>query len=348
MTWQGILGHDQQVERFRRAVLAGKLPSTFLFVGAAGIGKHSFAIELAKALHCQTHADEQLLACGSCPSCRQVAAGVHPDILQVGLPEGKATIPLKLLVGDIDHRMREGFCFDMSLKPMASRWRIGVIDSAGRMGRREVQNSILKTLEEPPAHGLLILVAENEEQMIPTIRSRCQLVRFQPLASGDVRQILLDQGHLDDPERAGQLAALSQGSVGRALEMNQQDLLDFRLQFLGLLGRSDAALLDKVELVSDYVDGAAKEAYLRRERLQDAVGVAIDFYQQLMRHSAGGQVQADQPLTQAVQQKSQQQALEAEGIADQLDLCLEAQQDIRRNVNIANIIPAWLAELHTA
>ena len=98
--WHGILGHDEVVEQFRRTLAAGRLASTYLFVGPAGIGKKRFAMELARCLLCQRTADDALEACGECESCRLFAAGNHPDLEVVGLPPDKSELPIALFVGD--------------------------------------------------------------------------------------------------------------------------------------------------------------------------------------------------------------------------------------------------------
>ena len=97
MSWQGLEGHDAIVEQFRRGLAAGRLGSTFLFVGPEGIGKRSFAIKLAQSLLCESQ--RPLEPCGHCSSCVQVAAGTHPDVDFVAKPEDKSAIPLELLIG---------------------------------------------------------------------------------------------------------------------------------------------------------------------------------------------------------------------------------------------------------
>src|SRR2546423_15242501 len=106
MTGQSIRGHDRVVEKFRRALANGRLASTFLFVGPAGIGKRTFALKLAQGLLCERAPVERLEPCGECPSCHQVASLNHPDVELVSKPSDKAFIPLELLIGDAEHRMR--------------------------------------------------------------------------------------------------------------------------------------------------------------------------------------------------------------------------------------------------
>ncbi|MFP6752194.1 MAG: AAA family ATPase [Pirellulaceae bacterium] len=355
MSWCGIEGHDRVVERFRGWLRSGKLPSTFIFVGPRGSGKRSFAKQLARCLHCESHADEELQSCGECSACRQVDAESHPDIVEVALTEGKAVIPLEKIIGEIKHRMREGFCYELSLKPMYGRWRIGILDDAdalcnqaARSSQFAAANSLLKMLEEPPPQALIILVAESEQQLLPTIRSRSQVIRFQPLETDVVTRILLEKQLVEDPQRALLLSECSHGSVSRAVEMDRDDFIEFRSRLFQSLADSQAQLAEKIELVSNYVDaGGSKEAVIRRGRTREAIRLALDFYQQLMRHELGIEVQGDSLLRDIVQKRVEQGAPAAEELTNRLDICLAAETDILRNLNVGNIIPAWLAELHS-
>ena len=108
MSWHGIEGHDSIVARFREALARGRLASTFLFVGPAGIGKRTFALKLAQALLCQDRPASALDPCERCPACVQVAALTHPDLEIVGKPRDKSAIPVETFIGDREHRMQEG------------------------------------------------------------------------------------------------------------------------------------------------------------------------------------------------------------------------------------------------
>src|SRR5688572_29854914 len=235
--WQGIEGHDRIVARFRRAIEQGRLASTFLFVGPEGIGKRAFAIALARSLLCERRDDAQLDVCGICPSCVQVAARTHPDLHFIGLPEGKSSIPIKLLIGEDETRMREGLCYDISLKPFGGKRKIAIVEDADYLNRAEVANCLLKTLEEPPPRSLLILVGTSESKQLPTIRSRSQVVRFEPLSREIVERLLVEKRLVADPAEARRLAAQSEGSISRALELADPELWQFRDELLAALAR---------------------------------------------------------------------------------------------------------------
>ena len=173
MVWQNIRGHDRIIDKFRRAIGKSRLASTFLFVGPAGIGKRTFALALAKALLCERASEQQLEPCGQCPSCVQVASLNHPDVELIAKPADKAFIPLEQLIGDAEHRMRAGLCYNISLRPFSGRRKIAILDDADYLNK-EGANCLLKTLEEPPPQSVLILIGTSEQRQLPTIRSRCR------------------------------------------------------------------------------------------------------------------------------------------------------------------------------
>ena len=111
--WQGIHGHDDIVERFRHSLAAGRLASSYLFLGPAGIGKRTFAMKFAQALLCQRRHADELVACGDCESCQLQLAGSHPDLDLIGAPAGKRWLPLELFIGDRGHRNQVGLCHNI-------------------------------------------------------------------------------------------------------------------------------------------------------------------------------------------------------------------------------------------
>lgn len=344
MTWQEIQGHDQVVEQFRHAVRRGRLASTFLFVGPPGIGKHTFALKLAQALLCENSSADALDPCGRCPACAQVAARTHPDLILVAKPEDKSFIPLELLIGDREHRMREGLCHDIALKPYSGGRRIAVIDGADFLNQ-EGANCMLKTLEEPPPKAVIILIGSSEQKQLPTIRSRSQVVRFRPLPPETIAQLLVSKGLVEDPQTATRLAAMSEGSMRRALELADEALDEFRASLLTHLSDPGADAVEFAKTVGPFVDQAGKEAPPRRARLTQLAGMAADFYRQLMRCLAGLPIEGDQALVRAVQAAYTDWPGDQEAAAACLERCLEAQWQIQANANQATLIDAWLDDL---
>ncbi len=210
--FQGILGHDDVAARFRNAVCRGRLASTYLFVGPAGIGKKRFALALAKALLCQRPASDAspeadpLEPCNRCESCRLFDAGSHPDLDVVALPKDKSTLPLELFIGDKEHRNQDGLCHRIALRPFLGGRKVAIVDDADHFSQ-ESANCLLKTLEEPPPRSLMILIGTSPSKQLPTIRSRSQVVRFQPLAPELLAEILLATGVATDSEQSVRLAS---------------------------------------------------------------------------------------------------------------------------------------------
>jgi DNA polymerase III subunit delta' len=344
MSWHGIEGHDDVVEQFRRAIARGRLASSFLFAGPAGIGKRSFALKLAQAILCQARPEVSLDPCGVCPSCAQVAAGTHPDLLMVAKPEERAFIPLALFIGDDDHRRREGLCHDIAMKPSLGGRKIALIDDADYLNA-EGANALLKTLEEPPPRSMLILIGTTPAKQLPTIRSRCQLIRFQPLPVEVVAALLVSKGFVANPTEAQRLARYSEGSVERAMELADPDLWSFRNT---LYQKLSEAMLDSAGLartVAAFIDEAGKEASARRARFRQLVAFAAEFYRQLLHAQCGVSVSEDSELRTQVGAAIERGAGSREMSAARLDRCLDAAAQIDRNANQSTLIECWLDDL---
>ncbi len=326
--WHSILGHDEVVEQFRRTLAAGRLASTYLFVGPAGIGKKRVAMELARCLLCQRATADALEACGECESCRLFAAGNHPDVEVVVRPEDKSDLPIELFVGDREHRNQGGLCHWISLKPFLGGRRVAIIDDADHFNASSA-NCLLKTLEEPPPQSLLILIGTSPARQLPTIRSRAQIVRFQPLQAEEVVQILVDTGAVADREQAARLAALCEGSVERALELADPALVEFRGTFLNLLSSTAPDGIRLARAVQAFVDEAGKESARKRDRLRIVVGFAVDHYRAILRRQTGG---ADH-------------AGNSEEAAQALDACLAALEQVDRNANLGLVVQNLCEEL---
>ena len=344
MAWQGIEGHDAVVEHFRRALRRDRLASTFLFVGPAGIGKRLFALKLAQALLCP-HLDERELApCGQCDSCTLVASHTHPDLMIVQKPAQKSFIPVEAIIGDREHRMRVGLCHDIALKPFMGGPKVAIIDDADHLNE-EGANALLKTLEEPPPRSVLILIGTSAERQLPTIRSRCQVIRFGPLNAHSVGEILVSQGLVADAEQARRLAEFSGGSVERALELADDELWDFRDQLLAALAAGQLQSVALAEATCAFVDAAGKEAPLRRARARQVVRFAAEFYRQLLRAQIDAQPVGDRTLLRAVEQALSSWPGDVETATACIDRTLAALGHIDRNAHQRALMECWLDDL---
>lgn len=344
MPWHTLLGHDDVVDQFRRALARGRLASSFLFVGPDGIGKRTFAVKLAQSLLCETRPEESLDPCETCPACAQVAAGTHPDLETVAKPKDKASIPLELLIGQKEHRGREGLCHHLALKAYGGGRKIAIIDDADHLNP-EGANALLKTLEEPPPRSVLILIGTSPARQLPTIRSRCQLIRFRPLPAEVVAELLVARGLVDDADQARRLAERADGSLDRALQLSAPELWTFRGSLYGHLVRP---VIDSVRASSEvaaFVDAAGKVPAARRARLRQVMGFAADFYRHLLRAQSGAAPSADAELRGFVEESLRTTPADPERTATRLARCLEAAEQIDRNANQSTLIEAWLDDL---
>jgi DNA polymerase-3 subunit delta' len=222
MPFRDVVGHQAILTLLARATARGALPQSLIFSGPEGVGKRLAAVALAQALNCTritaaggTAADEfgaaadeaaeagQLAidACGECSACRRIAQGNHPDVL--------------LLQPDMGIDAVRDAVETAGYRPFEGRRRVFVFDDADRMSG-EIQNSLLKTLEEPPPSSSFVLVAGRPELLLPTVRSRCPMLRFGRLPMSDIERLLREREGLD-AAHAHAAAVASDGSLGRAL-----------------------------------------------------------------------------------------------------------------------------------
>ena len=199
------------------SMIRGGAPHAVLLVGPAGIGKATLALDLAAGLLC-TAGDLGTRPCGACRACRLVAAGTHPDLHRIG-PEGPGR---QVVIGGPGARARgiRDLIAELALHPVEGGARIALIDAAHRMNE-DAQAALLKTLEEPPAGVTLILCADAEEPLLPTIRSRCARLRLGPVGAREVEAILDEHG-VADPPLAARLARIAAGRPGAALAWARQ------------------------------------------------------------------------------------------------------------------------------
>jgi len=349
MAWQAttgrdaISGQDAVVEQFVRAAAVGRIGGAYLFIGPAGVGKSTVALALAKSLLCERPLPG-LVACGACASCVQADGGSHPDIDVVSKPPDRATIPLEAFIGDPEHRMREGLCWRLLLRPAIGSRKVAVILDADHLSD-EAANCLLKTLEEPPDRALIILVGTSLERQLPTIRSRCQIVRFQPLEDEAVFRILSAEaaatGLPTDPAQLHACAAAARGSLARARLLLDPELTAFRGRLISLLSQRPMHGVELSRETIALVEAAGKEAPPRRARLRVVLEAAIDFYRAALRWAVAGERSADAALGHGVEVW----AADAFEATQAIRSTLEALESIDRNANLTILVDAWTAVL---
>ena len=218
MPFRALTGHRPLLELLARATSRQTLPPSLLFSGPDGVGKRSTAIALAQALNCEHPAafGEGTDACGACRSCTRIARGVHADVLVLE-PGDSGAIKLDQVREAIERT---------AYRPFEGKRRLVAIDDADALNV-EAQNALLKTLEEPPPASVFVLITDRPDMLLPTVRSRCQRLRFGPLAAAEVAAVLIGEHGMASAE-AHAAAAAAGGSIGRAIAGAAEDAMAAR------------------------------------------------------------------------------------------------------------------------
>jgi len=258
-----VLGQVKAKEMLRRALMSTKMSHAYLFRGPAGVGKKTMAQAFAATINCTAPMDHA--ACGACPSCQKFRSANHPDF-QFITPDG-ATIKIQQI-----RELKKSLAFP----PFEARYRVILIADAHTM-RRETANSLLKTLEEPPANTVLILTADEASGVLPTIVSRCQVIPFFALPEAEVAQHLMAEAAISQ-EQATTLASIAEGSLGRARLLLEKELLPLRQQIVATLLNLQPDGPATVETVFDL---AEKTAALKEE-LPEILDLLRTWYRDLL------------------------------------------------------------------
>ncbi len=206
MDYNSIIGHRIAIESLKRAVENGNESHFYIFEGDDGLGKRTIAKVFAKTLLCKEKNNEP---CQICSSCRKFDSGNHPDFMEI--------FPEKGLIkkGVIDQVIRS-----MAMAPFESEKKVIVIDQAHMMNK-EAQNAFLKTLEEPPGYMHIIFITSSAKNLLQTIRSRGQNVKFYPISKEDIVKFLLERDV--DMEMANFLSEFTKGSIGKAIRLSESE-----------------------------------------------------------------------------------------------------------------------------
>lgn len=225
-----LVGNPNAKTTLKRLLANGRLPNSLLFTGPDGVGKRRFAIEIARTVLCPAQTDNNE-ACGVCASCRRIGETNIPAVTDKNKDDFKAVfftnhrdvasvVPYKnfILVDAIRDLEKEA-----NFRPFEAKARFFIIDCAEKMNDNAA-NALLKTLEEPPPTSYIFLITSRADSLLPTIRSRCQTLRFAPVATGDIEQYLINERAYSHHE-AVLAARPARGSIGRAVTV---DVAEFR------------------------------------------------------------------------------------------------------------------------
>lgn len=259
-----IIGHETAVQQLRAAALAGQPAHAYLFTGPSAIGKRTLAVAFAQTLNC-SGGDPP---CGLCRACRLIPVGRHADVSVIGADNDAIKIDQ---IRELQH--------DASLTPVEARWRVFLLPNIER-ATREAANSLLKTLEEPPPHVVLLLTALDANALLPTVVSRCRVMPLRPLAIDQVQVALEERWHVE-PERAALLARLSGGRIGWAVAaLEDSAILDRRQAELeALTSVAGAGRVDRLDIAYRLVRD--------EKHLGDTLALWLSWWRDLMLVKAG-------------------------------------------------------------
>lgn len=300
-----IVGQDRAIQVLKRSLATGKVAHAYVFEGIAGCGKKMTAFAFIQAIFCGTG-----VGCGHCPSCRKLATQQHPD-LHLLAPDGAF-----LKIDQIRELQRE-----LALRPFEARQKAAIIEDADRLNPAAA-NALLKTLEEPPGNAILILLTSNIEGILPTVLSRCQRLRFAPLALTSIEAWLLKNGVPTEAARIA--AALSEGSLQKALEIQDKDVLQSRKTFIEQM---TALSLGEITPLLRGAEELAKD----KEQALAMLDLLKTFFRDLLLLHGGSTDFINSDLAPLLQREAGRFSLD--GIMQRIQFISRSQQALMRNVN---------------
>ena len=309
----GIVGHADIVAHMQTAIRTGKVSHAYILAGEEGSGKRLLSSIFAMTLQCEKHGVEP---CQNCPSCKKSLSGNHPDIIYVTHEK----------IGSIGvEEIREQVVNDVAIRPYESPYKIYVIDEASKM-TPQAQNALLKTLEEPPAYAVILLLSDNPDALLPTITSRCVMLHLTPVSDEEMKEYLMTQLHVPDYQAEIE-ASFAQGNIGRAkMIARTSEFLEMTENAIHQLKRSkDMEVRDMVEMIRDLTEG--------KENARDYLDIYTMWFRDVLMFKATQEID-DLLFKEEVSAIKERAATSSyEGLEMILEAIRQAEDRLRANVN---------------
>ena len=332
-----LIGNEWAVDMLKKHVTNGTTRHAYLLAGPPGLGRRTLALRFAQALNCQTPV-EPGIPCGGCRDCKQITAMQHADLSIIEPTIKDPDHPKELIPGpngEIRISQIRELQKTINLKPYQSQYRV-LIFLRFQQANIEACNALLKTLEEAPSYAVLILTADNPEQLLPTIVSRCEVLRLRPLRVEDIQQEL--ENRELETDKAKLIAHISGGRFGYALRLlEDESLLGWREDRLNdLQGLIAASCVEKFA----YADKLSRD----KESMRQAILVWLSYWRDVMLRAAHAQT----PLVNI------DRNVEIEDLAQRLDLSIarrvvsgleDVLEKMERNVNTRLLAEVLLLDL---
>lgn len=306
MSFHGIAGHSNAIRAIKRILNSGRVAHAYLFSGPEGVGKKKVATAFIEALFCESGA-----GCGTCISCRKIASGNHPDIHTLA-PDGQF-----IKVDQVRALQKE-----LAYRPYEAPRKACIIDGADRFNLSS-GNSLLKTLEEPPGNALIILLAANLEAVLPTIRSRCQLLPFSGVPVDEISAYLEKTGI--DPDSSRVAASLADGSIAKAASLCSEELMAERADII-----ARACSLSEKNMTELFSFGELFDK--DREKTLQSLEILTSFWRDMLHLASGSQTVVNNDLANLLQRETCRRSSAA--LLGGLEHLGKTRKAILRNANV--------------
>lgn len=265
-SFKDVVGHKDIINYIRNAVTENKVSHAYILNGERGSGKKMLANLFATTLLCEEQGPDP---CNACHSCHQAESGNHPDIIRVTHEK-----PNTISVDDIRRQVNE----DIQIKPYQGPYKIYIIAEADLM-TVQAQNALLKTIEEPPAYAVIFLLTENAEALLPTITSRCVMLKLRNIKDTLIRKYLMETMHVPD-YKADMCTAFAQGNMGRAIMLASSDhfneIREEAVQLLKYINEMDISEVTK----------AIKKIGMYKLEINDYLDIIMIWYRDVLLYKA--------------------------------------------------------------
>jgi DNA polymerase-3 subunit delta' len=334
-----IIGQEKAIVFLKRVIANDKIAPAYLFTGIQGIGKTTTAMAFALLLNCIKPVDGE--GCRKCSSCKKIIDGNHPDLIIIGPEPEKKEIGIDQIREINRHH---------AFSPVLGQYRIIIIDPAEKMSD-EAANAFLKTLEEPPPGNILILNVGDPDQLPLTIVSRCQRVPFKPLPTEGMVDWLIKERNMDK-EEARILARLSEGSLGEAIRLADDELFTDRINLVTMMqgiieGPSDI-LLDLARKFSDLAKRPDTDKALKDDRIALMLGIWKSWFRDMLVIKSGCKLDLILNSDLSHHLKKVSTVYSVDGLMRSLAVIARAEHDLMENRNVRLVLERSLFGLKRA
>jgi DNA polymerase-3 subunit delta' len=323
VSWKDIVGHESQIKYLIQAWKTNRLGQAYFFHGPDGIGKRTLAIELGKALLCQSNSNFE--ACGVCASCKLVEASNHPDLQTNGCPKDVHEFPREL--------MKE-ICEGFFLKASRGGAKVLVIDDCDLLNE-ESGNIFLKSLEEPPPYSIIFLIGTSLERQLETILSRCQKLAFHGLSPSEVAKVFAIN-QIEGSFDLNKITGACGGSVSQAIMLTDPEFSQLEDSFFAEIITPAPDPVKLVKMVMDFIEGAGKETSAQRGRARWLVHGTLGWIRGQILLKSNTVALISRPRFQLPA------AVPIEKVLAMLEACFQAEYQIQRRVQLSLTIQWWV------